>query len=192
MNEIIQNSTFIVCSVLITQSYRIYCKKICPGLSSISASAKYTPLSFFLFITIGVCIPLGYVGRSSYLMIMASMLLFGIGTITGYNSKLWGKRWLQDFLHVILTNAAILLFIMGMIGMNLEFLKLFVENPSTTMKILSNIVVILFGIPCIIMFIFNKKVEDHTRKIEWLVIYMAQTNLFFTGVIVLIILLITK
>ena len=161
MNPIILNSILFVVSLIITISYTKLIRHRFGMQSSISASAKLiksegkSPL-FYLFIT-GLVVPMTYLS-SNYFTIIAGMLLFGIGMITGYNPDL-KKNKTQDDVHVFLTDGSILLFVIGIIVMSPWY----------------SIIVVAFGIPAIMLWI--KKVECHTWKIEVLVMWIVYLSI---------------
>jgi len=159
MNEIILNSVLITYSICIVWIFLITVKKLYGLKSSISAYAK--PLQqdgrqifFYIFIILGICFPLTYIGRDSYILIASSLLLSGIGCITGYNPGLREGK-LQHTIHVILTNLAIWGFLIGIVVMNIWFL------------IPVGIVGLISG------YMLLKKIPRHTYKIEVLIIHLV-------------------
>lgn len=117
MRELIIDIALLVWSVVITSWYIRLILKLYGKQKSISYSAKCLmkqnkQVLFHLFITMGLCVPLAYLGRS-YLTVLGCMMLFGIGVITGFDANL-GRTDRQHKLHVILTVPAILVYCLGM------------------------------------------------------------------------------
>jgi len=158
MNEQLLDLGLLLMSILIFIWYRWYTKNHGGLRSSISASAmdlKNEGKQFYthLFIIGGLTFPLAYI-MQNYFTIISAGLLSTIGLITGYNAYLKPNK-LQDYFHIVFTNISILGFIIGLILINRWY---------------SIGVGIVF---CLSMYLFLKKEDDHTRKIEYLIIYLA-------------------
>lgn len=154
--------------------YLPYVRKHFGKLSSISASAKYfkrdgrSPL-FYLFIT-GLVVPMTYLSFNYY-MVFAGCLLFGIGMITGYNPYLKENK-LQDTFHIILTNAAIASYLLGMIVFDIKLQQYW-----------DVVIITAILIPSVYMLI--KRVIYHTWKIEVLIIIAVFISMIIHRIILI-------
>ena len=145
-------------SIIIVLWYRWLCKTKYGLRSSISMSAKnfrddgkqfYT----HFFITFGICFPVAYIAQT-YLITIAAGLLFCIGIITGYNKNL-KELPIQHVVHVFFAFIPISIFVLGLVFINLWYCM----------------IIGLCLVPIINWLV--KKDKDITRKVEYLVIYVA-------------------
>jgi len=168
MRQLITNSILLTISIIIVNWFLWYVKKKYGRRPSISASTKKlqedsNQIYFYLFITLGVCVPLAFIIYNLFAA-MATGMLFTIGIITGYNPNIRNDK-AENFLHVALTNLAIGLAIVSIIVMNYWL----------------GLIVFIYAIPCFILGI--KKVSCHTWRIEVLIIWMIWTCLFLQKIL---------
>lgn len=166
MNPILLNIILLIISITICQLwYFSMIRKKYGLLPSISHSAKYLQkdgkqVYFYIFILIGVVFPLSYMSGTfykepsiaPYFTSISGGLLGIIGIFTGYNPDIKSKKW-QNGLHVFFTQVSIIGFTTGVILMHWQY----------------SIVIGIIAIPSFILWI--KKIPDHTRLIEQLLIY---------------------
>ena len=155
MNQLLIDSYFLFQAIIIITWSIMRWTKVYGHKSSISAYAgpltkDGKEIQFFIFIWFGIVGPLSFVA-DSMITTFAGMLLLGIGILTGFNPEMKNKG-LQDILHVLFTNSAIILFAIGIIVINFWY----------------SIIVGMVLIISIIMLI--KKIPNHTKKIEIVVI----------------------
>jgi len=172
MKELIINSILLVISIVTVTIFLEYIKRKYGRRPSISNSVKYltqdgNQIYFYIFITIGICVPLTFIVYN-FLSAISAGMLFVIGIVTGYNPKIKDNR-LEDTIHVVLTNLAIVGTVVSIVLMNYWL----------------SIIVILYGVPCFVLWII--KAEDHTWRIEVLIIYMIWTCLIIEKILSLLI-----
>lgn len=184
MKTIIPYLIFIVISFISWNLYLELFKRIKGRKSSVSATAKYIPTwLFFTFIAFSL-LPLMYLGQN-YWTTFGIMVISGIGVITGINPNLLernlifgmtnetGDKWspieIQNFLHIILTNLGIALYMVGLIFIDWRLL----------------IIIVPVLIICLILWI--KQVKHHTWKIERILHYACCLCLLIERIILLII-----
>lgn len=171
MKYIILNFGLILSSFLIVSWYLSYIKNRYGKKSSISASAKelhkYSgAFLFYVFILLGITFPLMYVANT-LITTIGGILIAGIGVITGYNPDIKNSK-LENFLHVVLVNLAIVLFYVGICIMNPWLI-----------------------IPCVISLIpiiklFVKKPQYHTWDIEVIIIYTIWVCLIIGQIFIIV------
>jgi len=175
MKDIVLNSLMFAISIITVNLYLWYVKKRCGRCSSISRSVKYlTKVNevalFYLFVTFGICFPLGYLVYNIWAGIAIGIFSM-ISIITGYNPNINNDK-LEDFLHVFCVNVAIILSVIAIMAtskwMSLEF-------------IIKGGIIIVYIIICFFLWIL--KVKDHTWRIEVLVIYMIWSCLIFDNIL---------
>lgn len=98
------------------------------------------------------------------------------------------KTKIQHFIHVLLTNLAIIGFLIGIVLLDYgqSPLTIYICLDSLPLILLDYklLLVITFLIPCFVFWI--TKADDHTRKIEIIIIYLVWTCLIIHKIILII------
>ena len=158
MKTIITSFALVLSSIIFVSLILGVWKKRMGLLKSISAYAK--PLhdngkafQFHILITFLLCVPVAFVTQT-WIGTIACMLMFGIGTITGYNPNYKLNKFQHTF-HIILVVSSIGLYVFGMALNSLWYL----------------ILIGICAVYCIV--IFAKKLPYYTRTIEIYLIWLV-------------------